>query len=159
MDLFTAINNPGTGASMRRALKVLAREWRRRGGYSFNVSYAERTGSDMDDGANRRRYAVHRDLVARMPPSLLQRQLTKLGACKEAIAWAGQFSTARQAWEACTDEEWMWNLVGDLYRERRVYDEMCDVAQDAGEENSPEALAAIRRVVPFERLRELSREK
>jgi hypothetical protein len=123
---------------MRRALKVLAKEWRRRGSTCPNAVAAV-SGSVLA--------AQHTYLVSNMPPSLLQRQLTKLGACKESIAWAGQFSTARQAWEACETHEhnmWMWWLI-DKYE--------CRVADGLRNEV---VCADIRRVVPFERLRGLS---
>ena len=87
-------------------------------------------------------------------PNLLQRQLTKLGACKESIAWAGQFSSARQAWEACGEERWMTHLIGVLLRRPDIQRQCFDATYET-EPDSPEACAAIRRVVPFERLREL----
>jgi hypothetical protein len=161
MTLYTAINQPGTGASMRRALKVLAKEWRRRGVLpdveaELHVRHLHAC-VDASPEAQRARQETHTYLVQNMPLSLLQRQLTKLGACEESIAWAGQFSTARQAWEACADEfemlSWLLRFGGVRLREEGYY------ALRGTCINSPEACAAIRRVVPFERLRELSREK
>jgi hypothetical protein len=156
MTLFEAINNPGTGADMRRALKVLAKEWRRRGGRkSLELWLAGHPDNVKLEACVLE--TLHKEIVQNMPQSLLQRQLKKLDACAEFIDWAGQFSTARQAWEACEDEfemlSWLLRFGGVRLREEGYY------ALRGTCINSPEACAAIRRVVPFERLRELSREK
>jgi hypothetical protein len=140
---------------MRRALKVLAKEWRRRGGpETDDVRLAYYTCNMDDQVYDSCRTERRARLVKYMPPSLLQRQLKKLGACEESIAWAGQFSTARQAWEACEDEfemlSWLLRFGGVRLREEGYY------ALRGTCINSPEACAAIRRVVPFERLRGLS---
>ena len=39
-------------------------------------------------------------------------KLTKLGACRDAVAWAGGYATADEAWAACERGDWMLWLAG-----------------------------------------------
>jgi len=43
----------------------------------------------------------------------VQKELTRIGACQEAIEWAADFETLQQAWDACQNPDWMlWYLWG-----------------------------------------------
>ena len=47
----------------------------------------------------------------------VKQYLTKLGACTEAVKWAGQYATVAEAWEACERSDWMeWLLEHTDYR-------------------------------------------
>jgi hypothetical protein len=148
MTLQEAINNP-----CKAALPVLLAEYRRRGGDPANPvvwnaeAYKQCSRVDCKHCDNE---AVL--LIKRMPMSLLQRQLKALGACEPSITWAGQFSTAREAWNACEHGQWMRWLI--LKYSKSAYDSM-------GDECWYDSVGcdAIRREVPFERLRELSRKE
>jgi hypothetical protein len=76
MTLFEATTNPGTGSSMRRALEVLAKEWRRRG-QEPDRAYL----SCGFTGPCPRCAELHTHLVQHMPPSLRALADGKTVAC------------------------------------------------------------------------------
>jgi hypothetical protein len=44
----------------------------------------------------------------------LQTQLSRIGACQEAVEWAGKYETLREAWAACARGDWMFSLCGQM---------------------------------------------
>jgi len=63
----------------------------------------------------------------------LQRKLTKMGACTNAIEWCGQFTGCnqiQQAWDACKRSDWMlWLLVNTNHNNRNLQMIACDCAE------------------------------